>query len=148
MVERRTTAQRKTDVLAMLERNDHAWLATAAASVPHVIVTQVIWDGESIVIATRQSSRTALNLDESQTARLAFGDSDDAVLMDVELAVSLPAGDAGDVAVTFQKAAGWDPAAEGPDWRYFVLRPVRIQAYRGYGEIEGRDVMKGGRWLA
>ena len=148
MTELRSTAQRKTDVLAMLERNDHAWLATAAASVPHVIVTQVIWDGESIVIATRQSSRTARNLDEGQTARLAFGNSDDAVIVDVELAVSLPAGDAGDAGTTFKRAAGWDPAEEGPDWRYFVLHPVRIQAYRGYGEITGRDVMKGGRWLA
>jgi hypothetical protein len=31
---------------------------------------------------------------------------------------------------------------------FFRLRPTRIQAYRGYGELEGRDVMRGGRWVA
>ena len=144
----RSTAQRRADVLATFEQHGHAWLATAAGSVPHVIVTQVVWDGESIVVATRGSSRTARNLDESQAGRFAFGDSDDAIVVDVELAKSLPATVAGDTGATFQRAAGWDPAKQGADWRYFVLRPSRIQAYRGYGEIEGREVMKDGRWLA
>ncbi len=26
--------------------------------------------------------------------------------------------------------------------------PTRIQAYRGYDELEGRDEMRGSRWLA
>jgi hypothetical protein len=29
----------------------------------------------------------------------------------------------------------------------FRLRPVRVQAYRGYDELEGRDVMRDGDWL-
>jgi hypothetical protein len=148
MSELRNTAQRRADVLAMLERHGDAWLATAHGGDAHIIVTATAWNGESIVVATRESSLTARNLDENQSARLAFGSSDDAVLIDVELAASLPASDAGEVGATFQHAAGWDPAEQGPDWRYFVLRPVRIQAYRGYSEITGRDVMKGGRWLA
>jgi len=37
--ELRNTAQRKADVLAMLEGQAHAWLATASGSSPHVIVT-------------------------------------------------------------------------------------------------------------
>ncbi len=148
MGELRSTAQRKADVLAMLEQHGHAWLATAEGSVPHVIVTQAVWDGESIVVTTRETSRTGRNLDESQAGRLAFGNAEDAILVDVELTKSLPAADAGATGATFEKAAGWNPAEEGADWRYFVLHPTRIQAYRGYGEIDGRDVMRNGRWLA
>jgi hypothetical protein len=32
-------------------------------------------------------------------------------------------------------------------WVFFKMRPTRIQAFRGYDEIENRDVMKDGRWL-
>lgn len=148
MAELRATAQRRHDVVASLEQNGHAWLATASGSVPHVIVTQAVWNGQEIIVATRDASRTARNLHESHIARLAFGDSDDAILIDVELASSLSAGDAGPTGATFEGAAGWNPAEQGADWRLFVLRPTRIQAYRGYGEIEGRDVMRDGRWLA
>jgi hypothetical protein len=31
---------------------------------------------------------------------------------------------------------------------FIPLDPVRIQAYKGYDELEGRDVMKGSVWLA
>ena len=36
----------------------------------------------------------------------------------------------------------------GRPHRFFRLAPSRIQAYRGYGELEGRDVLNDGRWLA
>jgi hypothetical protein len=147
MAELRTTAQRKADVLATLAGHPHAWLATAAGSVPHVIVTQAAWDGASIIVATRHASRTARNLVDSKTGRLAFGDADDAILVDVELVQSQAAADGGQAGATFERAAGWNPAEQGTDWWLFELRPTRIQAYRGYGEIEGRDVMKDGRWL-
>jgi len=80
--------------------------------------------------------------------RLAFGDADDAVLVDVELVKAMAATAGGEMGATFEAAAGWNPAEQGADWWLFLLRPTRIQAYRGYAEIEGRDVMKGGRWLA
>jgi hypothetical protein len=147
MGELRTTEQRKADVLATPEGHPHAWLATAAGSVPHVIVTQAVWDGESIVVATREPSRTARNLVESKIGRLAFGDADEAILVDVELVKSQAAADGGQIGATFERGAGWNPAEQGADWWLFELRPTRIQAYRGYGEIEGRDVMKDGRWL-
>jgi hypothetical protein len=148
MAELRSTAQRKADVLATLESQGHAWLATASGDVPHVIVTQAVWDGEVLIVATRGSSRTARNLNQGRVGRLAFGSADDAILVDVELKQSMPAGEAGPAGATFERAAGWNPAEQGTDWWLFELRPTRIQAYRGYGEIEGRDVMKAGHWLA
>jgi hypothetical protein len=148
MTELRSVLQRKADVLAKLEQNGHAWLATAADSAPYVIAVQTVWDGESILVATRESSRTARNLEHSQLARLAFGDADDAIVIEASLLRELPAVDATAPRTTFVRAAGWDPGEQGPDWRLFVLRPTHIQAFRGYAEIQGRDVMKDGRWLA
>jgi len=140
--------QRKADVRAKLDQNGHAWLATAAGSVPYVITVQTVWDGESILVTTRQSSRTARNLEQSRVARLALGDADDAIVIEATLLRAFPVVDASPHRTAFVRAAGWDPGEQGPDWRLFVLRPTRIQAYRGYAEIEGRDVMKDGHWLA
>jgi hypothetical protein len=148
MAELRSVLQRKADVRATLEQNGHAWLATAAGSVPYVIVVQAVWEGESILVATRESSRTARNLEQSQVARLAFGDADDAIVIEASLLRALPAAEATSARAAFERAAGWNPGEQGPNWRLFVLRPTRIQAFRGYAEIEGRDVMKDGRWLA
>ena len=144
----RSVLQRKADVRATLEQNGHAWLATAADSVPYVIVVQAVWDDESILVSTRESSRTARNIEQSRVARLALGDADDAIVIDATLLRALPAVDASAQRTAFKRAAGWDPGEQGPDWHLFVLRPTRIQAFRGYAEIEGRDVMKDGRWLA
>jgi hypothetical protein len=146
----RTTEGRKADVLAALQRNDHAWLATADRSGrPHLIVASSWWDGERIVIATIGTSRTARNLEATGAGRLAIGSSDDVIMVDVRVADSVPVAEA-DLAVSagFVSAVGWDPAEEGPDWRFFRLEPVRIQAYRGYGELRGRTVMRDSRWLA
>jgi len=30
---------------------------------------------------------------------------------------------------------------------FFRLRPTRIQVYRGYEEMEGRDVMRRSEWV-
>ncbi len=146
----RSTAERKTDAIAVLERHGDAWLATASRSGrPHLIAVSQAWDGESVVLATRDGTPTARNLDETGWARVALGAADDVVMIEASVHDSFPAGSAPEaVRSGFVAAAGWDPAAEGPDWRYYRLRPRRIQAYRGYGELEGRDVMRDGRWLA
>ena len=136
MAKLRSVVQRKADVRATLEQNGHAWLATAADSVPYVIVVQAVWDGESILVTTRESSRTAHNLEQGRVARLALGDADDAIVIDATLLRALPAVEATPERTTFEGAAGWDPGEQGPDWRLFVLRPTRIQAHRGYAEIE------------
>jgi hypothetical protein len=148
MAKSRSVLQRKADVRATLEQNGHGWLATAAGSVPYVIVVQAVWDGESILVTTRESSRTARNLEQSRVARLALGDAEDAIVIEATLLRAIPAVEATPPRTAFERAAGWDPGEQGPDWRLFVLHPTRIQAYRGYAEIEGRDVMKDGRWLA
>jgi hypothetical protein len=149
MSELRSQDRRKADVIEALGRQGDAWLATASrAGSPHLIAATAVWTGEEIVIATREASPTARNLAETGVARLGLGSPDDVIMVDVDVAGTIAAAGASEVATAFSEAAGWDPADEGPDWRYFRLRPLRIQAYRGYGELAGRDVMRDGRWLA
>ncbi len=146
----RTTAQRRADATAAFERQGDAWLATAGASgEPHLIVVSCAWTGDRFVVATRGDSPTARNLDRAVRARMGFGATDDVVMVDAVVDATRPATPSGgDLTSSFVAALGWDPAEEGDDWRFFVLRPTRIQAYRGYGERAGREVMREGRWLA
>ena len=37
---------------------------------------------------------------------------------------------------------GFDPRAEGTPFRYFRIRPCRIQAWREANELDGRDLMQ------
>ncbi len=149
MSELRSLAQRKADVLATLEKNGHAWLATATQDGrPHLVVVAAAWHDERLVIATRGPNPTARNLARGGRGRLGFGDAEDVVMVDADVERTCSANDAGEIGVAFERAVGWNPVDEGPDWTYFVLRPSGIQAYRGYGELEGRHVMKDGRWLA
>jgi hypothetical protein len=149
MTELRTVEQRKVDVLAALELQRDLWLATAdPAGRPHLIAASAWWDGSRVVVATRGSSRTAKNLAENGLAKLSLGSPADVVLIDAELDASTPAAEAGAELAGFKKALGWDPREVGEGWVFYRLRPTRIQAYRGYDELEGRDVMRRSRWLA
>jgi hypothetical protein len=149
MAELRSTEQRKADVLAALENNGSAWLATAgAAGEPRLIAVSFWWDGSHIVLATRVGNPTAHNLVASRKARLGIGSPDDVIMVDAALIDQAPAASAkSDIRKGFISAAGWDPAEEGDDWAFFRLQPVRIEAYRGYAELEGRTVMRQSRWL-
>jgi predicted pyridoxine 5'-phosphate oxidase superfamily flavin-nucleotide-binding protein len=149
MSSHRTTEARKADVLAALRRQKDLWLASADRSGrPHVIAVSAWWDGERLVVATRRESRTARNLAANPVARLAMGSPDDATVIDVDAAAAIPVGDDEELATGFAAAVGWDPRTVGEGWVFIPLDPVRIQAYRGYDELEGRDVMKGSRWLS
>ncbi len=64
------------------------------------------------------------------------------------LAESSAAEEAPNIAAGFSAAVGWDPLEVGAGWAFYRLHPTRIQAYRGYDELEGRDVMRNSRWLA
>jgi predicted pyridoxine 5'-phosphate oxidase superfamily flavin-nucleotide-binding protein len=144
----RTAGARKADVLAALGGQQDLWLATADHSGrPHIIAVSAWWDGERLVVATRAASRTARNLAANPVARLAVGSPADATLIDVAAARAVPVDDE-DLASGFSKAVGWDPRTVGEGWVFIPLEPVRIQAYKGYDELDGRDVMKGSRWLA
>jgi hypothetical protein len=145
----RGAEQRKADVLRALDSNHDVWLATADdAGRPHLIAVSCWWNGSRVTIATTTGSRTARNLASTGLARLAIGSPDDVIVIDATVDDRVPVGqgDSG-LADGFADAVGWDPRQIGEDWSFFRLRPVRVQAYRGYDELEGRDVMRDGDWL-
>lgn len=144
----RTTADRKADVLDALGRQKDLWLATADRSGrPHLIAVSAWWDGTQLVIATTGTSRTARNLTDNPTARLGLGSPEDVIVVDATVAAPAAVEDSLDLATGFAEAVGWDPREVGAGWVFFRLAPVRIQAYRGYDELEGRDVMRNSSWL-
>jgi hypothetical protein len=149
MAESRTVEARKADVLASLEGQQSRWLATAdSLGRPHLIAVSAWWDGSDLVMATIATSRTAKNLAPGREVQLAGGTPDDAIVVQATVIETQAAEEAPDVAQGFMKAMGWDPREAGKGWAFFRLRPSRIQAYRGYEELEGRDVMRNSRWLA
>jgi len=144
----RDTATRKADVLAALEKQHDLWLASAdVAGRPHLIAVSAWWDGTDLIIATTGSSKTARNLAMNPAARVARGAPADAIVIDAQMIESRAVEDSAELAGGFAAAVGWDPREVGEGWMFFRLRPNRIQAFRGYEEIEGRDVMLRSRWL-
>lgn len=145
----RDAATRKADVMAALEKQGDVWLATAdPAGRTRLIAASGWWDGADIVIATRGQSRTARNLAMNPGAEVALGTPADAIVMDVHMVDSSAVEDTPELCRRFAAAVGWDPREAGEGWMFFRLRPTRIQAFRGYDEVEGRDVMLRSRWLA
>jgi hypothetical protein len=143
----RDAATRKKDVLAALEEQGHYWLVTAeVGGRPHVIGVSGWWDASQIVVTTLGSSRTARNMAMNPQVKLAHGDPADAIVIEAQLIESIAVEDSLELATGFKAAMGWDPREMG-GWMFFRLRPTRIQAFRGYDEIEGRDVMLRSRWV-
>ena len=53
--------------------------------------------------------------------------------------------DAG-LGAAYAAQADWDPRLSA-GYVFFVLRPVRVQAWREANEIAGRTLMRDGSWL-
>ena len=144
----RDVAARKADVLATLEKQGKYFLISAdVTGRPHVIAVSAWWDGHQLVVTTNGASRTARNLAMNPLVKLAGGDPSDAIIIDAGVIDSSAVEDSPELAGGFQRAMGWDPREMG-GWMFYRLRPTRIQAFRGYDEIENRDVMVRSGWLA
>jgi hypothetical protein len=144
---RRDAETRKKDVLDVLEQQGHYWLTTAEiGGRPHVIGVSALWDGSQLVVTTLGTSRTARNMAMNRQVVLAHGDPEDAVVIHAGVIDSAAVEDSAELAAEWKKAMGWDPR-EMDGWMFFRLRPTGIQAFRGYAEIEGRDVMIRSRWV-
>jgi hypothetical protein len=145
----RDAKTRKADTLAVLDRQKDVWLATAdPAGRPHIIAASAWWDGAELVVATRAGTKTARNMETNPTVRVARGAPSDAIVIEAQMIESRPVEEAAELARGFAAACGWDPREEGKGWVFFRLRPTRIQAFRGYEEVQGRDVMVRSEWLA
>ncbi|HKW08007.1 MAG TPA: pyridoxamine 5'-phosphate oxidase family protein [Candidatus Dormibacteraeota bacterium] len=141
----RSVEERKKDVLEALEKQGHYWLSTAeVGGRPHVIGVSGLWDGSQVIITTLGTSVTARNMAMNPLVVLAWGDPSDAIVIQAGVIDSVAVDDSHGIADDWKKVMGWEPD-EG--WMFYRLRPTRIQAFRGYDEIQGRDVMIRSRWV-
>jgi hypothetical protein len=145
----RDTATRLADTRRRLATDIDAWVATAGpdGAAPHLVPLSFVWIDDVLLLSTSGGSVTGRNLSATGRARVAVGPTRDVVLVEGTVeAVAL-----GDLppaeADAFAEATGFDPRAESDDFRYFRVRPERVQAWREANELAGRDLMRDGRWV-
>ncbi len=144
----RTPGQRKLDALTRLENDIDAWVATAdrGEATPYLVPLSFLWDGSTFLIATPGTSQTGRNLRDTGRLRLGIGAIRDVVLVEgaaQALAASEIPAEVGDA---FAAKTGFDPRLTAA-YVYFRIQPQRIQAWREENELEGRDLMRAGRWV-
>jgi hypothetical protein len=145
----RTSKQRKQDVLDRLEHDVDAWVATAerVTGTPHLVPLSFLWDGITLLLATPASSPTGRNLQASNTVRLGIGPTRDVVLIEATVCVLAIREISQQVGDAFAVKTGFDPRQETSTYLYFHVTPQRLQAWREANELDGRDLMRDGRWL-
>jgi len=145
----RTPQQRKQDTLDRLQHDVDAWVATAdpGGGTPYLVPLSFLWDGETLLVATPSSSPTSRNLQATGKVRLGVGPTRDLVLIEATVPAPVAASEIPDeVGDAFAAKAGFDPR-QLSGYLYFRIHPQRLQAWREANELEGRDLMRDGRWL-
>jgi hypothetical protein len=144
----RSPRQRRQDALDRLARDVDAWVATAdaAGGTPYLVPLSFLWDGGTLLVATPSSSPTGRNLQATGRARIGIGPTRDLVLIEGTVGEILDAAEVPDqVGDAFAAKSGFDPR-QLTGYRYFRIHPQRLQAWREANELEGRELMAGGRW--
>ncbi|OKJ76346.1 pyridoxamine 5'-phosphate oxidase family protein [Streptomyces sp. CB02460] len=143
----RSREQRKQDVLDRLAEDTDAWVSTASADgAPTLVPLWFVWDGETLLMATRRTNPTAVNLTPDGRAHIALGHTRDVVMIEARGEVvegtDLPpaSGDA------FAAKFSWDLRGR-PAWVYLRFTPYAVRAWRESNEQPGRDLMTDGHWL-
>lgn len=145
----RTAEQRKRDTLHRLEHDVDAWVATADEDgAPHLVPLSFVWDGSALLIATPAASRTGRNLLATGTARLGIGPTRDVVMIEGAARAVTPEDLPEEDAEVFAGKTGFDPRRLATRYLYFTVVPLRVQAWREEDELEGRELMRDGAWLA
>ncbi|WP_330452225.1 MULTISPECIES: pyridoxamine 5'-phosphate oxidase family protein [unclassified Streptomyces] len=143
----RSREQRKQDVVDRLEKDTDAWVSTASVDgAPTLVPLWFVWDGEALLMATRRTNPTAVNLTPAGRAHIALGHTRDVVMIEAAAEVvegtDLPtaSGDA------FAAKFSWDLRGR-PAWVYLRFTPHAIRAWRESNEQPDRDLMTDGHWL-
>ncbi|CAM5628128.1 hypothetical protein GCM10010253_01440 [Streptomyces badius] len=145
----RSREQRKQDVLVRLRQDEDAWVATASPDgVPTLVPLSFLWeDGTgTLVMATRRTNPTAVNVTPHGLIRVTVGHTRDVVLIEggarIVEAADLPTATRDAFAT---KLRGWSP--RGPRWMFLRITPHTVRAWREENELADRDLMHSGTWL-
>jgi nitroimidazol reductase NimA-like FMN-containing flavoprotein (pyridoxamine 5'-phosphate oxidase superfamily) len=145
----RTAERRKQDTLNRLEKKVDAWVATSGgpSGAPHLVPLSFLWNGSSLLFATPAGSPTGRNLTTTGRARVGIGPTRDVVLVEGTVEAVTPAELPEEDAEVFAVRTGFDPRELETPYLYYRVHPRRVQAWREVNELEGRDLMRDGRWL-
>ncbi|MCX3290013.1 pyridoxamine 5'-phosphate oxidase family protein [Streptomyces sp. NEAU-H22] len=145
----RSAEQRKRDTLHRLDHDVDAWVATAdgASGAPHLVPLSFLWNGSYLLFATPASSLTGRNLAASGRARVGIGPTRDVVLVEGSVETVQPGELTEQDAELFAAKTGFDPRRLATPYLYFRVVPRRVQAWREADELDGRELMRDGRWL-
>ncbi|MFD5874261.1 pyridoxamine 5'-phosphate oxidase family protein [Streptomyces sp. NPDC060322] len=143
----RDPEQRKQDVLDRLEKDEDLWVATASPDgVPCLVPLSFVWDRNTLLLATRRTNPTAVNVTPAGQVRITLGHTRDVVLIEgtaeVVEGTDLPV-DSGEA---FARKLHWD-VRERPAWVYLRVTPHTVKAWRETNELAGRDLMLDGTWM-
>jgi len=142
----RSLAQRLADTRRRLDEDVDAWVATADGDAPCLAPLSFLWDGDAVLVATAETGRTGRNLAATGKVRLGIGLVRDVVLVQGTVEAVEPGEITAELRERFAAKTGFDPDEEA-GFRYFRIRPRRIQAWREENELAARDVMRDGTWL-
>ncbi|WP_145763458.1 pyridoxamine 5'-phosphate oxidase family protein [Streptomyces brevispora] len=143
----RSREQRKQDVLDHLEKDKDAWVSTASPDgVPTLVPLSFVWDRGTLLMATRRTNPTAVNVTPAGHARIAVGHTRDVVLVEATAEVIEGADLATESGDAFASKLNWDLRGR-PTWVYLRFTPTAVKAWREENELTGRELMAEGRWL-
>ncbi|UZI31317.1 pyridoxamine 5'-phosphate oxidase family protein [Streptomyces sp. VB1] len=144
----RSREQRKQDTLDRLRQDEDAWVATASADgVPTLVPLSFLWDDDTgtLVMATRRTNPTAVNVTPAGPIRITLGHTRDVVLIEggarILEGADLPSATRG----AFAAKLRWDPRT--PVWVFLDITPDSVRAWREVNELADRDLMLAGTWL-
>ncbi|MFE0809193.1 pyridoxamine 5'-phosphate oxidase family protein [Streptomyces sp. NPDC058848] len=145
----RSAEQRRHDTLHRLDHDVDAWVATAdgASGMPYLVPLSFLWNGSCLLFSTPAASPTGRNLAVSGRARVGIGPTRDVVMVEGTVETVTPGELPEQDAELFAAKTGFDPRSLTTPYLYFRVRPQRVQAWREADELEGRDLMREGRWL-
>lgn len=145
----REPSQRKSAALELLRSETTAWLATGNTEGPHLVPLLFHHNGDVLTFATFANSPTVTNVAATARARAAIGHPYDLVMIDGTMRIIEPDTIDPIIADAFASLlrGGPDPR-QTPGFVYLQLTPTRLQAWSSFAELDGRTLMRSGRWLA
>jgi nitroimidazol reductase NimA-like FMN-containing flavoprotein (pyridoxamine 5'-phosphate oxidase superfamily) len=143
----RSRSQRTADTLELLRRDVDLWVASASADgEAYLVPLSYHWDGRTLTIATPTASPTARNLIRAGRVRAALGQTRDVVIVEGTVE-AIPIGADPELEDAHARSAGFDPRTVRDEYVYLRITPQEIQAWRESNELDGRVLMRRGRWL-
>jgi hypothetical protein len=146
--EPRPRQQRRLDTVGRLENDVDAWVASVDPDGrPRLAPLSFLWDGEFVIMSTSVTTPAGRNMIAADQVRLGIGDTRDVVHIEGTVVAARPGHEvASETADAFAAKTGFDPR-DLPAYRYFVIKPERIRAWREENELRGSVLMQDGTWL-